>query len=111
MLYLNIKQTNQKRKTCPCRLSAVVLHTTNEDCFQLVVQCAQNQTGRDSLLFQEWHWSQQYSVTSPATIEGPCFVVSIKDDTSTILQTKSRHLWPAELIKPVAERKKAICFE
>ena len=101
------KTNKSKTQTCPCRLAAVVLHTTNEDRFQLVVQCAQNRTGRDSVLFQEWHWSKQYSVISPATIEGPCFVVSIKDDTSTILQTKSRHLWPTEFIKPVAERKKS----
>ena len=104
------KTNKSKTQTCPCRLAAVVLHTMNEDRFQLVVQCAQNRTGRDSVLFQEWHWSTQYSVISPATIEGTCFVVSIKDDTSTTLQTKSHHLWPTEFIKPVAERKKSNLF-
>jgi hypothetical protein len=95
----------------PCRLAAVVLHASNEDPFQLEVQCAQKQTGRDSVLFQECHWSQKYSVILPATNEGPCLVVSIKGDSSTILQTKSRYLWLAEFIEPVAERKKAICFK
>ena len=83
MLYLNIKPTNQKRKHALVGWPLLCCTPRMKIAFNLWSNVAQNWTGRGSVLFQEWHWSQQYSVISPATIEGPCFVVSMKDDTSS----------------------------
>jgi hypothetical protein len=83
---MNILLKPEKTQICPCRLAAVVVNASATEPYHLVVQCAQTRTGRDSVLFQEWHWSRTYSVISPSTREGPCFVVSITDDSSTILQ-------------------------
>ena len=110
VMYEHSSRKPDKTQICPCRLAAVVVNASATEPYQLVVQCASTRTGRDSVLFQEWHWSQTYSVISPSTIAGPCFVVSITDDCSTILQTKARYLWPAEFIKPIAERKKSNLF-
>ena len=80
---------SERTQICPCCLVAVVVKASSDEPYQLVVQCAQTQTGRDSVLFQEWQWSQTDSVILPSTNEGPGFVVSITDASSTILQTKA----------------------
>ena len=38
-------------------------------------------------MLTEWNWSPTYIVIFPFNIVGPCFVVSIKDDMSKILET------------------------
>lgn len=80
----------------PCRLAAVVFmdSTMNpEEPLQLVVQSATSKTKTKSTLFQEWNWSPEYLTVSPSSIEAPCFVISIRDDHSLILETLARDKW------------------
>jgi len=90
----------------PCRLAAVVVGNNpanSDEPYQLVVQCGSKETGTKSVLFTEWTMSDQYWVISPSSIVGPCFVISIKDDSSKILQTLPLHKWPSQFTKPVNE--------
>ena len=78
----------------PCRLAAVVLdHSASDDAVQLVVQSTTSRTPVKSTLFQEWNWSAEYITVSPNTIEAPCFVISIRDDNSRVLETLARDKW------------------
>ena len=80
----------------PCRLAAVVVldATTNPtEPLQLVVQSAIEKTKTNSTLFSEWSWSPEYLTVPPSTIEAPCFVISIRDDHSLILETLARDKW------------------
>ena len=75
----------------PCRLAAVVLHHSAPDhAVQLVVQSTTSRTPVKSTFFQEWNWSAEYITVSPNTIEAPCFVISIRDDNSRVLETFAR---------------------
>jgi hypothetical protein len=84
-------------KVYPCRLAAVVVLTdsaaNNEDRLQLVVQRTTHATGINSVLFTEWRWSREYHVILPSDVKSPCFVVSIKEDTSKILETLPIEEW------------------
>ena len=84
----------------PCRLTVVVI-STNPQPYQLVVQRASHTTGVNSVLLTEWIMSDNYIVIDPCDIEGPCFVISITEDGSKILQTLPRHLWASEFTEPV----------
>ena len=80
----------------PCRLSAVV-ECYNDDMesqtWRLVVQQATAQTRNKSVLLTEWLWSPTYYVISPNDIVAPCFVISIKEDNSKILETLPIDEW------------------
>ena len=39
------------------------------------------------------NWSAEYITVSPNTIEAPCFVISIRDDNSRVLETLARDKW------------------
>jgi Plavaka transposase len=77
----------------PCRLAIVVMTDDESDPIQLVVQSATRKTHADSVILSEWLWSDEFYVVSPDTIEGPAFVISIKDDNSKILVTLPYDQW------------------
>ena len=81
----------------PCRLAAVVVSTDDDvntnDRLKLVVQRTTCATGINSVLFTEWLWSSEYHVIVPSDVQSPCFVVSIKEDTSKILETLPIEEW------------------
>ena len=97
-------QTNQEYiQACPCRLAAVVLRgidDNNSESYHLIVQSAQSKTGIKSVLLTEWNWSPSYEVIFPSNIVGPCFVVSIKDDMSKILETLPLENWASDFTEP-----------
>jgi hypothetical protein len=99
------EETNQNVETAfPYRLAAVMLcdvNRTNTEPYHLVVQSAQRKTGIKSVLLTEWSWSAEYLVIYPSHIVGPCFVISIKDDTSKILEALSLDKLPSEFTTPV----------
>ena len=80
----------------PCRLAAVVVihdDAINTDRLELVVQRATQTTGINSVLLTEWLWSSEYHVILPSDVKSPCFVVSIKEDSSKILETLPIEDW------------------
>ena len=85
----------------PCKLAAVVLNddsnvTNDDDKYRLVVQCTISRTGVKSALLTEWWWSPDYVIISPATISQPCFVITIKEDQSIVMETLEYEKWPGE---------------
>ena len=86
--------------TYPCRLAAVVISALcTTDCqepYQLVVQSATKRTGVKSALLTEWLWDPQYYVVSPESIVSPCFIITIKEDNSKILEALPIEDWPAQ---------------
>jgi hypothetical protein len=81
----------------PCRLAAVVVSTDESvnanDGLKMVVQCATSATSINSVLFTEWLWSSKYHVIMPSNVNSPCFVVTIKEDSSKILETLPIKEW------------------
>lgn len=78
----------------PCRLAAVVLDDSNPaKAVHLVVQSTTTRTSVKSTLFQEWNWSPEFITIVPSTIEAPCFVISVRDDNSRVLETLARDKW------------------
>ena len=80
----------------PCRLSAVVVCDNDQiesEQWHLVVQRATHETNVRSVLLTEWWWSPTYYVISPNDIVAPCFVISIKEDNSKILETLPIDEW------------------
>ena len=71
----------------------VLDHSASHDAVQLVVQSTTSRTPVKSTLFQEWNWSAEYITVSPNTIEALCFVISIRDDNSRVLETLAREKW------------------
>jgi hypothetical protein len=72
----------------PCRLAAVVFDdSTSAKEVHFVVQSTTTSTSAKSTLFQEWNWSPEYTSVHPYTIEAPCFVISLRDDNSRVLET------------------------
>ena len=83
----------------PCRLAMIVLldeAVTPSEKYRLIIQPAIAATNCDSVIFQEWMWTPEYYNFSPDTIVGPCFVISIKDYGSRILETKGYEMWSGE---------------
>ena len=80
----------------PCRLVSVIVLNDAEPKYELIVQSASQRTNRDSVLFKEWLWSPVYYTISPESIEEPCFVISIKEDHSTILETLRYESWASK---------------
>ena len=80
----------------PCRLAMVVITSNAEEPYHLIVQSALKATKRQSTLLKEWDMSNIYYSISPDTIEGPCFVISIKEDDSKVLETLPYEEWPAQ---------------
>ena len=87
--------------TYPCRLAAVIVHANpdiaiaSNESYTLLVQSATSRTGIASALFTEWSWSADYYAIDPSSIAGPCFVVSITDDSSKILEALPISEWAA----------------
>ena len=108
--WMNIQFKNHRSKTImvyPSRLAAVVVNEepdvpTNER-YQLIVQCATKKTNIKSVLLTEWFWSDVFHVVHPSNIVAPCFVVSIKKDTSKILETLPFEDWPNEFTDPSSD--------
>ena len=101
--WMNVKFVNKRnntKKVYPSRLAAVVINDKRcqswQDPYLLVVQCATKQTGINSVLLTEWLWSDTFNVISPSNIVAPCFVISIKDDHSKILETLPMEEWANE---------------
>lgn len=85
----------------PCKLVAVVFNKdavvpNDDDKYRLVVQCTLNRTGVKSVLLTEWWWSPEYVIISPAAIFNPCFVITIKEDQSIVMETLAYEKWPGE---------------
>jgi hypothetical protein len=81
----------------PCRLAAVVFDdSTSAKEVHLVVQSTTTHTLAKSTLFQEWNWSPDYISVCPNTIEAPCFVISLRDDNSRVLETLAQDKWADE---------------
>jgi hypothetical protein len=81
----------------PCQLAAVVFDdSTSAKEVHLVVQSTTTRTSAKSILFQEWNWSPEYISVCPNTIEAPCFVISLRDDISRVLETLARDKWADE---------------
>jgi hypothetical protein len=71
----------------PCQLVAMVQDdSTSAKEVHLVVQSTTTRTLANSTLFQEWNWSPEYKSIQPNTIEAPCFVISLRDDNSQVLE-------------------------
>ena len=79
--------------TYPCRLASVVVTNDINSPYKLIVQSTTSRTGISSTLLTEWNWAATYYTIDPDCIEGPCFVVSIKNDMSKILETLPREQW------------------
>jgi hypothetical protein len=100
---MNVKlknKENNKVSIHPSRLAVVVI-TNNPQPFRLIVQCGKEPTGVKSVLLTEWEMWNEFTVIEPSDIEGPCFVISIKDNGSKILQTLPCLLWAFEFTEPV----------
>ena len=87
----------------PCWLAAVVLNSafnnTNPDSkpFQLIVQSTHEQVLEKSyVLLTQWTWSPIYHVIDTDSIVAPCFVVSIVDDNSVVLEVLALDAWPGK---------------
>ena len=88
----------------PCRLAAVVINEAFDGTdvksrkYKLVVQSTTKRLAKkSSVLLSEWLWQPfPYYVIDTDDIVAPCFVISVVDDHSVVLETKARHLWPAE---------------
>ena len=84
----------------PCRLCLViVLDTPSEpdEKYQLVVQSATKENkNHSSSLLTEWDWSPKYWLVSANSVVGPCFVVSITHNSTTILVAKPYPDWADE---------------
>ena len=85
----------------PCKLAAVVFNddpnvTNDDDKYRLVVQCTISRTGVKSALLTEWWWLPDYVIISPASIFYPCFVITIKEDESIVMETLAYEKWPGE---------------
>ena len=80
-----------------CRLAPVVVSTDDaantNDRFKLVVQCTTCATDINLVLSTEWLWSSKYHVIVPSDVKLPWFLVSIKEDTSKILETLPIEEW------------------
>lgn len=98
---------NNQAQTYPARLAAVVVRpTTTPQCLEpyiLVVQSATTKTNKSSVLLTEWNWSPKYQTISPESIAAPCFVISIREDSSKILETRQLHEWPLQFTSPIDE--------
>ena len=80
----------------PCKLAAIVVNERkhdDDDQYTLIIQSAKNKTQNSSLLFQEWEWSNDiaYESVLPSSINSTCFVVSMSENSSTILETTMRN--------------------
>ena len=101
--WMNVKcrhKTTNVVTVHPCRLAVVVI-TDYTQPFRLVVQRGVHPTGTKSVLLTEWVMSEDFTVIQPEDIDGPCFVIMIKEDGSKVLQTLPRHLWASEFTEPV----------
>lgn len=78
----------------PCRLASVVITNDINTPYKLIVQSTTTRTGISSTLLTEWHWAATYYTIDPDCIEGPCFVVTIKNDKSKVLETLPLQQWP-----------------
>jgi len=89
--------------TFPCRLAAVVFNDADDSTevdlhpYKLVIQSTTKRLlNKSSALLSEWTWSPQYYVIDTDSVVAPCFVISIVEDHSVVLETKASHLWAAE---------------
>jgi hypothetical protein len=101
--WMNVNFKNATTKNVavhPCRLTMVVI-TNHLPPFRLVVQRGSHTTGIKSVLLTEWVMSDKFSIIEPDDIQGPCFVISIKDNGSKILQALPCHKWASEFTEPV----------
>jgi hypothetical protein len=85
----------------PCKLADAVLNddlnvTNNDNKYQLFVQCTVSRTRVKSALLTVWRWLPDYLIISPASISHPCFVITIKEDQSTVMETLEYEKWPGE---------------
>jgi hypothetical protein len=100
-MIVTFTHANTKATTLPpCQLAVIVV-TKESQPYRLVVQCGIRKTGIKSVLLTEWEMSNDFTVIEPCSIDGPCFVIMIKEDGSKILQTLLRHLWASEFTEPV----------
>jgi hypothetical protein len=48
------------------------------------------------VLLIQWTWSPQYYIIDTDDIVSPCFVISVVEDHSVVLETKALYLWPEQ---------------
>ena len=78
----------------PCRLATVIVHDDNT--YSLVVQACVKKTGIKSVILTEWEWDPAYHVVDPDSLHSSCFVVSIKPDSSKVLEVLPLEEWPEQ---------------
>lgn len=67
-----------------------------EESHDLAVQRQTVETEQDSVLFTEWEWSSDYVVLNGDQIFSPIFVMSIKKDTSCVIEALPIDAWAAK---------------
>jgi hypothetical protein len=60
--------------------------------FDLVVQCCEKRTGRESILFTEWAFNSDFYSISAEAVVGLCFVLETPDN-NTVFVVKDRSAW------------------
>ena len=85
-----------------------VVVTNDVQPYHLVVKRGAKTTGIQSVLFTEWLMADDYDIIFPCHIKEPCFVITIADDGSKILQTLPRDAWASEFTKPVEKVTKPV---
>ena len=74
-------------------LSCILRHNssgTETPTFDIVIQCCDEPTGRESQLFTEWYFNKDFYVVSTTTIVGLCFVLVSSEVDGTVLVVKDR---------------------
>ena len=83
-------------QTC-CALVALLLWVMEDNStYKLVVQACVKKTGIKSVILTEWEWDPAYHVVDPDSLHSSCFVVSIKPDSSKVLEVLPLEEWPEQ---------------
>ena len=62
----------------------------------LVVQCASDKTGTQSILFTEWNVSLDYAMIDADTVSLSCFVINIDGQNTLIAECLEHSRWAEE---------------
>jgi hypothetical protein len=66
---------------------------TESPTYDIVIQCCDEPTGRESQLFTEWSFNKDFYVVSTTAIVGLCFVLVSSEIDGTVLVVKDRSEW------------------
>ena len=80
-------------KDYPSRILSVISRPCSDSqekvSFELVVQCCEKKTGRQSILYSEWIFSRDFYLISADAIVGLCFVIESDDRTVFVVEDRS----------------------